>query len=116
MDNLINRNLVRSTQHRSCTASLISTLESVTEANDGAKSVDVIYLDFSKGYDKVPHKRLITKMKVKGVNEEITKLIDSWLNQRKRVVKVGEKLSEEGNIMYGVLQGMLGLYLFSNFF
>jgi hypothetical protein len=55
-------------------------------------------------------------MKVKGVNEEITKWIDSWLNQRKRVVKVGEKLSEEGNIMYGVLQGMLGLYLFSNIF
>jgi hypothetical protein len=81
MNHLITKNLIADTQHgfmpgRSCTTNLISFLESVTEAKDNATSVDVIYLDFSKAFDKVPHKRLSTKLRAKGVSTEITKWIE----------------------------------------
>jgi hypothetical protein len=107
MNHLITKNLIKDTQHgfmpgRSCATNLISFLESVTGAKDNAKSVDVIYLDFSKAFDKVPHKRLSAKLKAKGVSKEITKWIEDWLDQRKHVVKVGGEMSEEGEVGSGV--------------
>ena len=40
-------------KNRSCTTNL----EVVTEAADSGKSIDVIYLDFAKAFDKVPPER-----------------------------------------------------------
>ena len=37
---------------------LLEFLEYLTEALDQGKDVDIIYLDFCKAFDKVPHKRL----------------------------------------------------------
>ena len=38
-------------------------MEEDTGAIDRGEEVDVIYLDFSKAFDKVPHKRLLGKLK-----------------------------------------------------
>ena len=38
---------------------LLEFLEYVTNAVDCGKAVDVIYLDFQKAFDKVPHVRLL---------------------------------------------------------
>ena len=38
---------------------LLEFLEYVTDAVDSGKPVDVIYLDFQKAFDKVPHARLL---------------------------------------------------------
>jgi hypothetical protein len=86
MNHLITKNLIKVTQHglmpnQTCATNLISFLESITEAKDNAKSVDLIYLDFSKAFDKVPHKRLIAKLKAKGVSKEITDWIEEWLDR-----------------------------------
>ncbi len=71
----------KSTQHgfmpgRSCATNITSFLESVMEAKDSRKSVDMIYLDFSKAFDKVPHKRLLPKLRAKGTSEEISRRIE----------------------------------------
>ncbi len=42
---------------------------------DEPKAVDVIYLDFRKTFDKIPHKRLLNKVNALG----ITGNIHSWL-------------------------------------
>ena len=54
------------TQHgfskgRSCLTNLLNYLEQVTKYVDESNPVDVLYLDFSKAFDKVPHKRLVEK-------------------------------------------------------
>ena len=44
--------------NKSCLTNLLEFLEYVTDAVDQDKPVDVIYLDFQKAFDKVPHQRL----------------------------------------------------------
>ena len=47
-------------------------MEGVTRMRDEGKNVDIIYLDFAKAFDKVPHHRLIGKvasMGVEGIGE-----------------------------------------------
>jgi len=59
-DHLVNNKLINKSQHgftpkRSCLTNLLEFLEFVTEAVDRGELVDVIYLDFQKAFDKVPH-------------------------------------------------------------
>ncbi|PJG60108.1 RNA-directed DNA polymerase, partial [Aeromonas cavernicola] len=58
------QDLIRSSQHgfvrgRSCMTNLIEFFEEVTRNVDEGKAVDVVYMDFSKAFDKVPHGRLV---------------------------------------------------------
>ena len=59
--------LIYSNQHgftkdRSCLTNLIKFFYRIFEWYDQLNSLDIIYLDFSKAFDKVPHKRLIKKL------------------------------------------------------
>ena len=56
------------TQKRSCLTNLLEFMEIITEHVDDGLPVDVIYLDFQKAFDKVPHTRLIEKVKAHGIN------------------------------------------------
>ncbi len=44
--------------------------------------MNVVYLDFSKFFDKVPHKRLLRKMEGKKISKEVIKWIENWLTGR----------------------------------
>ena len=64
-DHLITNNLILKSQHgfmkrRSCLTNLLEYLENLKELVDNGNSVDVLYLDFSKAFDKVPHERRST--------------------------------------------------------
>ena len=41
------------------------------KAIDNGEEVDVKYLDFAKAFDKVPHKRLLRKLKGYGIKGKI---------------------------------------------
>ena len=45
--------------------------------------LDIIYLDFSKSFDKVPHQRLIQKLKGYGIQGNVLRWIAQWLEDRK---------------------------------
>ena len=65
---LVTHSLINDSQHgflpkRSCLTNLLEFLEYVTSAVDQGKPVDVIYIDFQKAFDKVPHERLLSKLK-----------------------------------------------------
>ena len=55
---------------------------------DGGQ-IDVIYTDFEKAFDRVPHKRLISKLYSYNINEDIIKWIKAYLDNRKQRVKTG---------------------------
>ena len=51
----------------SCVMQLINVMKDWTHAIECGKSVDVIYLDYSKAFDRVPHARLISNCLVMGL-------------------------------------------------
>ena len=66
MDFLIKHKLINPSQHgflkaKSCLTNLLCFLEEITKWVDDGSPVDVIYLDFQKAFDKVPHQRLISR-------------------------------------------------------
>ena len=65
-------------------------LEDVTTWVDEESPVDIIYLDFKKAFDKVPHQRLLLKIKAYGIGNEMINWIEKWLiDRRQRVVVDG---------------------------
>jgi len=67
-------------------------------------------------FDKVPHKRLIQKLKGKGINAEVIHRIESWLTGRTQRVCIEGNKSGECPVESGVPQGtVLGPILFSVF-
>ena len=76
MDFLIKHKLINPSQHgfikaRSCLTNLLSVFEEITSRVDEGSPVDVLYLDFQKAFDKVPHQRLILKLKSHGMGNSI---------------------------------------------
>ena len=53
---------------RSCLTNLISFYDKVTRLVDEGQAVDVVYLDFSKAFDTVPHNILAEKLAVHGLD------------------------------------------------
>jgi len=54
-----------------------------TYINDG-NNIDVIYLDFVKAFDKVPHERLLLKLSEHGIRGNSLTWIRNWLCGRKQ--------------------------------
>ena len=47
---------------------------------DNRLPVDLIYLDFSKAFDKVPYFRLFKKLESHGIRGKLLDWIRNWLN------------------------------------
>ena len=49
----------------------IEVYDKLTELIDDGKSIDIVYLDFRKAFDKIPHERLLVKMKGYGIKGNV---------------------------------------------
>ena len=76
-----------------------------THAIECGKSVDVIYLDYSKAFDRVPHVRLISKLLGYGIDGVLLKWIKDFLTNRKQCICVRGSYSIWCNVTSGVPQG-----------
>ena len=79
--------LIRDSQHgfrrgRSCTTNLLEFLDKVTEGINEKESVDVVFLDFAKAFDKVPYRRLLAKLEAHGLGGKVLRWIEAWLTGR----------------------------------
>ena len=98
VDHMTSNNLFSKGQHgfiagRSCVTQLLEFMEDITEAIDSGKEVDVIYLDFCKAFDKVPHKRLLMKMQKYGIKGNILNWVKAFLSERQQRVIVNGSAS-----------------------
>ena len=104
------RGLINRAQHgflkgRGCSSNLLETRDILTEAISKGLAVDVIYTDFSKAFDRVPHSRLLHKLSVYGIRGALLDWIKSWLVGRKQRVVIGDEQSEWVEVTSGVPQG-----------
>ena len=51
---------------------------------DSGGSIDVIYMDYAKAFDKVAHVRLLKKLEGYGINKQIVGWIHSFLSGRRQ--------------------------------
>ena len=72
----------------SCESQLLLTTNDLLTRMDQKHEVDVLVLDFSKTFDTVPHKRLLQKLKLLGINGCILNWICSFLTSRLQSVVI----------------------------
>ena len=100
--------LISSSQHgfrakRSCVTNLLIARETWVNFINDSRRLDVVFIDFSKAFDKVPHQRLLLKLKGNGIQGKLLTWITDFLTDRRCSVK--DASSDLASCESGVPQG-----------
>uniref|UniRef100_A0A8R1I4H1 Reverse transcriptase domain-containing protein n=2 Tax=Caenorhabditis japonica TaxID=281687 RepID=A0A8R1I4H1_CAEJA len=90
---------------KSTVTCMLEAVNDWTESIDEGAQVDVIYLDYAKAFDRVPHDILLAKLVDANLNPNLIKWIRSYLSNRTFSVKVNNESSTPKHAQCGVPQG-----------
>ena len=83
----------------------MSLLSHWTDILDSSHTIDVIYLDFKKVFDSVPHICLLSKLHSYGFRDPLLGWLKSFLIGRRQSVCVHDTVSLWHNVTSGIPQG-----------
>ena len=92
-------------QRRSCETQLLTTLNDFSRCLNNSGQTDAILLDFSKAFNKVDHKRLLSKINHAGIHGPLLDWMTSFLTNRSQYVIVDGCISKAKPVLSGVPQG-----------
>lgn len=110
MDHLDRNGILIPQQHgfrkrRSTVTQLLLTCEDFATSLNSRSQVDAILLDFSKAFDKVPHKHLIYKLQFYGLRGNYLNWARSFLQNRTQRTVIDGETSRQSTVKSGVPQG-----------
>jgi hypothetical protein len=110
--------LISKSQHgfvkfKSCVTNLLETIDLISESINRGFAVDILFIDFMKAFDLVPHPELIAKLEAFGFQGKLLEWIKAFLTNRRQRVVLDGTASVWKDVLCGVPQGsVLGPLLF----
>ena len=109
-EHLLSNELICPDQHgflpgRSTSTQLLECLEEWSDILEQGSTVDVLYLDFRKAFDAVPHQRLLRKLHAHGIRGKVLRWIECFLTGREQRVVLQGQTSSWAQVTSGIPQG-----------